>query len=77
MSENCYSCGAPLAMPEFKGPAEDYCKHCSDEEGNLKSFEEVRMGTAFWLKSWQPDIDEQKAVERAGHYLKAMPAWAE
>lgn len=77
MSENCYSCGAPLAMPDFKGPAEDYCKHCTDEKGRLNSFEVVRMGTAQWLKSWQPDLDDKTALERAALYLKAMPAWAD
>ena len=77
MSQNCYSCGIPLNMPEFKGPAEDFCKHCADDSGQLKPYEEVRLGMAQWLKSWQPGLDDTKAMERATLYLKAMPAWAD
>ncbi|MFO8073827.1 MAG: hypothetical protein R6V85_18350 [Polyangia bacterium] len=77
-NEMCLFCGEPLAMPEMKGPAEDYCKHCTDESGKLKPHEEVVQGIAHWLQSWQPGIDQTTAVERAaGHYMKAMPAWAE
>lgn len=77
MSEYCYSCSAPLANPDFKGPAENYCKYCTDEEGNLKSRDEVKMGIVEWLKMWQPDLNQEKAIERAESFMKAMPAWAE
>lgn len=77
MSTYCLSCGSPLWMDDFKGPAEHYCRHCTNENGQLKSLEDVRMGTAQWLKSWQPNLDDQKAMERASCYLKAMPAWAD
>ncbi|MCP4112274.1 MAG: hypothetical protein GY749_43245 [Desulfobacteraceae bacterium] len=76
MHKFCHSCSVPLEMPDFKGPAEDYCKHCTDSEGNLKPKEEVQRGIAEWLKTWQPDINDEKALTRAGHYMKAMPAWA-
>ena len=48
-----------------------------DEEGNLKSTDEIQMGVAEWFKAWQPDLDHNKALARAAHYMKAMPAWAE
>jgi hypothetical protein len=73
----CYSCGAPLANPEFKGPAENYCKLCTDEGGNVRSRQEIQAGVAMWFKMWQPDIDDHIAMERASHYMKAMPHWAE
>ena len=73
----CYSCAAPVDVPEFKGPAENYCKRCTDEEGNLNSRDEIQMGVAEWFKAWQPDLDHNKALARAAHYMKAMPAWAE
>lgn len=76
MDKWCFSCGAPLT-PEFKGSSEEYCKFCTDETGKLKSFEEIKFGVAEWLKSWQPNLEQDKAVTRAGFYLKAMPAWAE
>ncbi len=77
MEKFCHSCAAPLGIPDFKGPADDYCKYCSDEAGNLKSREEVQNGIAQWLKSWQPGLDDTKAMARAADYMKAMPAWAQ
>jgi hypothetical protein len=77
MDKFCFSCAAPLASPDFKGVAENYCKYCADESGNLRSREEIFDGIVQWLKSWQPDLDDEKALERATHYMKAMPAWAE
>ena len=77
MNKFCYSCTAPLEMPEFIGPAENYCKYCTDEQGDLKSRDEVKIGIAEWLKTWQPDINQEKALARAEHFMKAMPAWAE
>ena len=73
----CYSCAAPLDMPFFQGPVAHYCNQCVDEDGNLKSYEEIHAGVVEWLKTWQPGIDDAKANERATHYLKAMPAWAD
>ena len=77
MDKFCYSCGAPLSMPQFQGPADNYCVHCTDESGNLKSWEEMKQGTAAWFKTWQPDLDDENALKRAESYLKAMPAWAD
>ena len=77
MNKFCYSCTAPLEMPEFKGPAENYCKYCTDDQGKLKMKNEVQQGIAMWLKTWQPDIDDTTATERATNFMKAMPAWAE
>ena len=77
MNKFCHSCCAPLDSPDFKGPSENYCKYCTDEAGKLKSREEIKQGVAQWFKSWQPNIDDAKAMTRADLYLRAMPAWAE
>jgi hypothetical protein len=77
MNQFCQSCGAPLAMPEMQGPAENYCKYCTDEQGQLKARDEVQGGIAEWLKTWQAGLTPEKARSRAAHYMKAMPAWAE
>ena len=75
--EFCHSCAAPLSIPDFRGPSEVYCKHCTDEDGNLNTREEVQQGIAGWFMSWQPGIDEATAATRAAAYMQAMPAWAE
>ncbi|MBC7092987.1 hypothetical protein H5T53_03140 [Candidatus Bipolaricaulota bacterium] len=77
MSEYCASCGAPLSAPGFKGPADRYCTYCTDAAGKLKPRAEVQKGIAEWLKSWQPEITDKQAMDRAAHYMRAMPAWAE
>lgn len=77
MNKFCHSCTAPLDMPDFKGPAENYCKHCTDESGKLKPRDVVKQGIAEWFKGWQPDLDDQKALNRAEFFMKSMPAWAQ
>lgn len=77
MDKFCHSCAAPLAVPDFQGLAENLCKHCTDESGKLKPREEIREGISQWFKSWQPGLDDAKALARAEHYMKSMPAWAE
>ena len=76
MKKFCYSCGVPVELDTFKGPVENYCRHCVDEMGYLKAKQEVRAGIAQWMQAWQPEIDQATAVERAECYMKAMPAWA-
>jgi hypothetical protein len=66
-----------LDIPEFKGPAENYCKHCTDERGNLKGREEIQEGIAQWLMGWQPQLDRSQAMQRASYFMKSMPAWAD
>lgn len=73
---HCHSCAMPLSS-EMQGPTENLCKYCCDENGQLKSREEVQAGLAMWLQSWGPGMDEATARARAADYMKAMPAWAE
>ncbi len=77
MGQYCESCSAPLTVPDFKGPAEQYCRYCTDASGRLHPREQIQQGIAKWLQSWQADLSEDKALQRATHYMRAMPAWAE
>ena len=74
--EFCLSCGAPLNVPDMKGLAEQYCVHCTDDDGNVKSRDEIKEGIAMWIARWQ-GVDHETAERRAEHYMQAMPAWAE
>ena len=74
---HCQSCTAPLDSPDFKGASEQFCKYCTDESGNLKPKAEVQKGIANWFMMWQPGVNFDTAFERAAHFMKAMPAWAE
>jgi hypothetical protein len=73
----CHSCCAPLDNPEMKGVSDKYCKYCADDKGNLKPRAEVQKAIAHWFKTWQPGVDDTKAMNRAGLYMQSMPAWAD
>lgn len=77
MDRMCYSCGAPLEHPDFKGESEIYCKYCVSPKGDLKPRKEILEGVAQWLREWQPNVSVELSLRRADHYLRAMPAWAE
>jgi hypothetical protein len=66
----------PLEGQDLMGEAEKFCSHCTDDEGNVRTREEVKQGLANWIMSWQ-NVDYETAVKRAEHYMKAMPAWAD
>jgi hypothetical protein len=73
----CHACGMSLGIPGFKGKSDIYCSHCTDKDGNLNvTREEVQRAMANWFKGWHPNIDDEKAMTRADHYLRAMPQWA-
>jgi hypothetical protein len=74
---SCHSCAAPLSAPAFAGPAQDYCRFCTDASGKLKKKKEVRKAIARWMQSWQPGLGARKARKRARRYMRAMPAWAD
>ena len=73
----CHACAMPLDIPGFQGKSDIYCNHCTDEEGKLIPREDVQKGIARWFLAWQGDIDEARALARADHDLRAMPAWAD
>ncbi|MCK5740063.1 hypothetical protein KAH55_12805 [bacterium] len=72
MERYCHACGALLPV----GSSANYCSCCIDEKGQLKSMNEVQWGIAEWFQHWQPNLDHATALQRAEHYLQAMPAWA-
>jgi len=72
----CFSCGMPLE-PNNTKTSSNYCQYCTTSDGKLKSREETMQGIMQWIKSWQPDMTDEKARVRAASYMKAMPAWAD
>jgi hypothetical protein len=66
----CASCLAHL-----EDPSRSYCRWCGDENGNLRSRDQVLEIVTDWFMSWQRDIDRNEARRRAESYMNAMPAW--
>ncbi|MCG8572670.1 MAG: zinc ribbon domain-containing protein [Spirochaetes bacterium] len=73
----CGSCGMPMrTKEEFGGQREgnDYCVHCCDTAGNLKSYADVLAGmTAFAVKMM--GVTEAEAKATAIENMAKMPAW--
>jgi hypothetical protein len=71
---HCQSCSQPL-RPD-SDPSPQYCRFCSDDEGRLRTREEVHGLIARWMESWQPQLTPEEARRRATLYMSAMPAWS-
>jgi hypothetical protein len=52
-----------------------YCRHCGDERGALKSYDEVWRGMTAFLANAQ-GLDEAVARRMAREMMARMPAWA-
>lgn len=70
--ESCQSCGMPLAEGK---PGQMYCDYCSDEQGNLKSYEEILEGTIQGYFMGMQKMERAPAEEAAKEHLAKMPAW--
>ncbi len=74
---NCESCGMPMMKPEDHGAGKEdnkYCKYCTDEEGKLKSREQVKEGM-MQLKMNSEKKSIEQAEREVEEYMKSMPAW--
>lgn len=73
----CESCGMPMKnIEDFGGenPENKYCKHCTDNYGNLKSYaEKVTDFKKIIIKT--NDFGEKQAEKMAKESLKQFPAW--
>ncbi|MFC1968251.1 VOC family protein [Chloroflexota bacterium] len=76
--KNCMSCGMPMTKVEDFGgrnPANVYCVHCSNPDGNPKSYDEVLNGMVNFMMTPQ-DMDRDTAGKAAKEYMTKMPAWS-
>jgi hypothetical protein len=70
MSVKCQSCGMPIES----GP---YCHHCTDDQGELSSFEERLLRMKQWTRRENPDLDDAAIERQTLEYMSTMPAWKE
>jgi hypothetical protein len=73
----CHSCGIPLTGPQAGNVQGDYCGNCVDDTGKCQPRAVVQAGVANWLMMFTPDTSMDVCMQRADHYLRAMPAWAD
>ena len=70
--ETCQSCAMPLADA---APGQMYCGHCTNDAGELKSYEEVFEGTVVGFFMGMQKMDRASAEAAAKEHLAKMPAW--
>lgn len=67
-SAPCQSCGMPINDGT-------YCEHCTDDHGNLQTFDE-RFERMVQFAMQQANSNDRKAAERQTlSYMANMPAW--
>ena len=78
MSEKmCESCGMPMREEkEFGGNnlENKYCVYCTDQKGQLKSYDEVLQGMKSFIMQSMGQTEEQ-ALKTAKENMGKMPAW--
>ncbi|MBN1914557.1 MAG: hypothetical protein JW769_01550 [Parachlamydiales bacterium] len=73
----CISCGMPLREKKdypCGDESKNFCVHCGDEKGNLKSYDEVLKGMSGFFQKEQ-GVDEHTAQSIAKTVMAKMPAW--
>ena len=75
--KTCEACGGPVEEGK-------YCAHCLDENGNLKSYEDVMEGGIEWAMSEEGEKvlgqkfeDKEEAKKMIEVHMKTLPAWKE
>jgi hypothetical protein len=75
--QTCVSCGMPLRAPQdhaLGDPAREYCSHCANPDGALKTFDQVHAGMTQFLQRTQ-GIDPAVAGDMARQMMANLPAW--
>jgi uncharacterized glyoxalase superfamily protein PhnB len=70
--DSCQSCGMPLANAS---EGQMYCQHCTDDEGALRSYEQVFEGSVTGFFMAMQKMERQEAEQAAEEHLARMPAW--
>ena len=64
----CESCGMPIETGR-------YCTYCTDESGNLQSFDERLERMVAWQARRNPDATREELERQTRAYMATMPAW--
>ena len=69
-ASTCESCGNPIESGR-------YCSYCTDESGELKSFDDRFARLAAWQARRDPAASRQDIERQVLDYMATMPAWRE
>ena len=65
----CESCGMPIESGR-------YCRHCTDSDGQLQSFDERFERMVAWQQRRSPGASRQELERQTLDYMATMPAWS-
>jgi len=68
VSPTCESCGMPIESGR-------YCSYCTDEDGQLQSFEERFSRMVDWQLREKPGAERSEVEAATRAYMAKMPAW--
>jgi hypothetical protein len=74
---SCESCGMPMPDAKYHGAGDvnnRYCVYCTDEEGKLKSRQEVREGMIH-LYMAQMGKSREEGERFVDEQMRKLPAW--
>lgn len=75
--KSCASCGMPMESKEdfaLSNPDSDYCRYCTDSQGQLLPYEKILDANASFYQESQ-GLTAQAALKMAKDLLKNQPAW--
>jgi len=64
----CESCGMPIETGR-------YCSHCTDDAGQLQSFQERFTRMTAWQERLHPGTAREEIERQTLDYMATMPAW--
>ncbi len=67
-TQSCESCGMPIETGR-------YCGHCTDETGQLQSFEQRFERMTGWQARRHPGLAREEIERQTLEYMATMPAW--
>ena len=67
-AQACESCGMPIETGR-------YCAHCTDESGQLQSFDQRFERMVAWQARRDPGATREELERQTLSYLATMPAW--
>jgi len=67
-THTCENCGMPIETGR-------YCTHCTDENGQLQSFDQRFERMTAWQARRHPDAPRDEIERQTLAYMATLPAW--
>ena len=75
--KTCIACGMPMKETSdfaMGDESKDYCVHCANEDGSMRSFEQQKEGMTNFIIMTQ-GLAREAAESAALSMMRKLPAW--